>query len=122
MPGRSDKSEAERLAQDEGLPTAPSIGPHTHIETPVHHEPEGGGPSQVDAMGKDKRRQVVGGTYSPTRSRIITTFATAIGVIVVLVVGFILLAKQLDKAPDTNPDQAPWAVSDAPQHPPKQLQ
>jgi ABC-type dipeptide/oligopeptide/nickel transport system permease subunit len=121
MPSRSEKTEAERLAQDEGLPTAPSIGPHTHIEAPVHVE-HAEGPSQVDAMGKDKRRAVVGGTYSPTRARIITTFATAIGIIVALVVGFILLAKQLDKAPASNPDQAPWSVPDAPQHLPKQLQ
>lgn len=78
--------------------------------------------SELDAMGKDKRRQVIGGTYGPTRTRIFATFATTFAVIAVLVIGFYLLAKELDQPPETNQVEAPWSAPDAPQRPPKDLQ
>ena len=73
-------------------------------------------------MGLDKRREVVGGTYSPTRTRIVITFATFFAVVAVLAVGFFLLAKELDQPPETQADEAPWAQPDAPQDPVPQLQ
>jgi hypothetical protein len=118
-----DRRHSGSIRQDSGLPTAPSIGPHTHIEhVPPEERLAGHEPSETDAMGKDKRRSVVGGTYGPTRTRIFATFGTAIAIIVALVIGFILLAKSLDQPPDSNPDKAPWSAPDSPQHPPPELQ
>lgn len=118
-----ERPEHAAIRQDEGLPTAPSIGPHTHIEhVPPEERLAGHDYSDVDAMGLSKRRSVVGGTYGPTRTRIIATFATFFAVVAVLAIGFFLLAKELDQPPDSNPDEAPWSVPDAPQNAVPKLQ
>ncbi len=73
-------------------------------------------------MGRDKRREVVGGTYGPTRARVFGTFAAFIALVAALAVGFYFLAKELDQPPSENPDVAPWSAAEAPQTPPKPLQ
>jgi hypothetical protein len=87
---------------------APSIGPHSKV---THHEhevsPEA---SRVDAMGLDKRRSVVGGRYGVSAGRQAALYGGALAILAVLVIGFILLAKQLDKSPSEFPDEAPWAT------------
>ena len=103
--------------------TAPSIGPNTTIEREdpetrlARHEQ-----SDVDAMGLDKRREVVGASYGPSFARQATLYGAVLAVLAVIVIGFILLAGELDKAPETNEDQAPWSQADAPQTPPSPLQ
>jgi hypothetical protein len=103
--------------------SAPSIGPNTVIERePPEERLDFDKISDTDAMGKDKRREVVGGTYGPTRTRVFATFATFIAVVAALVVGFYFLAKELDQPPSENPDEAPWSLPEAPQQPPKPIQ
>lgn len=103
--------------------TAPSIGPGTTIrkESPekrlARHEQ-----SDTDAMGLDKRREVIGGRYSPTVVRQATAYGAVLAVIAAIVVGFILLAGKLDAPPDKYPDKAPWSKTDASQHKPTPLQ
>lgn len=80
------------------------------------------GPSDVDAMGLDKRREVIGQVYGPTRTRIVVRFVIFIAVVIVLLVAAKLAVDQLDKPPATNAAEAPWAQPDAPQRPPKPLQ
>ena len=100
---------------------APSIGPHTEIE---HEDPEERlarhEQSETDAMGLDKRRGVVGGSYSPSVARQATLYGVFVAVVVALAIGFKLLADKLDEPPANNPDKAPWSQSDAPQIPAKQ--
>ncbi len=91
-------------------------------EQEVVEEPQSGGPSDVDAMGLDKRRAVIGGSYGPSKARVVGTFTAALSVIAIIAIGFFLLAKELDQPPETNVDAAPWSAADAPQRPPKQLQ
>lgn len=108
---------------DKPLPTAPSIGPNTVIDKPPPQERlDFDKISDTDAMGKDKRREVVGGTYGPTRARVFATFAAFFAIVAALTVGFYFLAKELDQPPAENPDEAPWSAADAPQSPPKPLQ
>jgi len=64
--------------------------------------------SQTDAMGLDKRRPVIGGSYGPSLGRQITTYGIFLGVVAILVVGFILLANELDQPPDRIEPTAPW--------------
>jgi hypothetical protein len=103
--------------------TAPSLGPNTVIE---REDPEDRlarhDQSEVDAMGKDKRRAVVGSSYGPSKTRQAASYGIAIAVIVALGVGGKLLADKLDQPPDHIEATAPWAQQDAPQHPPKPLQ
>jgi hypothetical protein len=103
--------------------TAPSVGPHTVIDRPPPEERlDFDRISTTDAMGRDKRRTVVGGTYGPTRARVFATFAAFFAVVAALVVGFYLLAKELDQAPKNNPDEAPWSQEGADQQRPRPLQ
>jgi hypothetical protein len=103
--------------------TAPSIGPNTVIEREppeerlARHEQ-----SDVDAMGLDKRREVVGASYGPSFGKQATLYGVALAIIAAVVFGFILLAGELDKAPETAVDEAPWSDSTAPQEPPAPLQ
>ena len=79
-------------------------------------------PSRVDAMGKDKRRQVIGHAYAPTRARQLTYYGVAIGVVVLLFIGGRIAVDELDKAPDTIENQAPWSQGDSPQAPPQRFE
>jgi hypothetical protein len=103
--------------------TAPSIGPHTKLEhIPPEERLDYDKISDTDAMGRDKRREVVGGTYGPTRARVFGTFAAFFAIVAALVVGFYFLAKELDAAPAENPDEAPWSKPEAEQKPPRPIQ
>lgn len=98
--------------------TAPSIGPNTVIkhedaeERLARHEQ-----SDTDAMGLEKRREVIGGRYSASLGRQAAMYGIVIAVTAVLAIGFIMLAGKLDEAPEQYEDQAPWSQSDAPQRP-----
>jgi hypothetical protein len=98
---------------------APSIGPHTEIE---HEDPEERlarhEQSDVDAMGLDKRREVVGGSYGPSVARQVTMYGIVVAVVIALGIGFKLLADELDEPPKNYEDAAPWSDPDARQIPP----
>jgi hypothetical protein len=102
--------------QDLSDTTAPSIGPNTTFEKDdpeerlARHEQ-----SDVDAMGLDKRREVIGGSYSPSVGRQVTMYGIFLGVVAALAIGFYLLAKNLDEPPAKYEDKAPWAQADAKQ-------
>ena len=105
------------------MTAAPSIGPNTVIERkPPEERLDHDKISDTDALGKDKRREVVGQTYGPTRTRVVGTFVAFIAVVAALCVGFYFLAQELDQPPSENPDVAPWSQADAPQTPPKPIQ
>ncbi len=74
-------------------------------------------PSETDAMGKDKRREVIGHSYGPSRRSQILAFGGFFAVMAVLLIGGKMLADKADEPPETNPDQAPWSAPDAPQRP-----
>lgn len=120
-PGRGP--EDDRSDADKQELTAPSVGPHTKFD---HRPPEErldfDKISDVDAMGREKKRKVVGGTYGPTRTRVFATFATFFVVVAALGVGLYFLAKELDQPPKNNPDEAPWSAEGVEQKAPRELQ
>jgi hypothetical protein len=73
--------------------------------------------SDVDAMGQDKRRQVVGHAYGPSRRSQIIFFVAVGAILVVIIGGWTLAVAAFDQPPDSNPDEAPWSAADAPQIP-----
>jgi hypothetical protein len=84
-----------------------------------HQEHRG---SQNDAMGQDKRREVVGHSYAPSKARQLLYYGVAAAVIVLLYIGAKFAVDELDKAPKSNPDKAPWSAPNAPQIPPQRFQ
>jgi hypothetical protein len=76
---------------------------------------------QLDAMGHDKRRQVVGKSYGASKTKQATIYLAFLALIVGLAIGGKLLVDKLDKSP-TISNTAPWAQPGAPQKAPKPLQ
>lgn len=94
--------------------TAPSAG---NIEDLENFEPSEEAkrhePSDVDAMGQDKRRQVVGHSYGPSRRSQIMFFVAVAAVAVVIVGGWLVLVGLFDKPPTHFRDSAPWSTTPA---------
>lgn len=65
--------------------------------------------SPVDAMGHDKRRQVVGHSYGPSRRSQVIFFVIVATIAVVLVGGGMAAVSAFDTIPDELPDEAPWS-------------
>lgn len=76
---------------------------------------------QLDAMGHDKRRQVVGKSYGASKTKQATVYLAFVALLVGLVIGGKILIGKLDKAP-TISNTAPWAQPGVKQTPPKPLQ
>ena len=108
-----DRTDDDGKAEDLSDTTAPSIGPNTTFEKDdpeerlARHEQ-----SDVDAMGLDKRREVIGGSYSASFARQVTLYAIVIAVVVGAGIGIKLLADDLDQPPAKVADQAPWTGTD----------
>lgn len=98
-----------------GAPSAPDLDA---IALPEHPDDVSRAP-RVDAMGQDKRRQVVGKSYGPTAARQAAVYLTVVAVLVVLFIGGSIAVGKLDEAPKDNAAEAPWARPDSPQTPPR---
>jgi hypothetical protein len=119
---RSGSSGSSSL-DDQQEVTAPSVGPNTVIDkAPPEERLAKHEQSSTDAMGLDKRREVVGESYGPSFARQATLYGVFLAVTAALVIGFVLLAGKLDQAPDSYADEAPWAEPDAPQRAPEELE
>src|SRR5215208_4967713 len=68
-------------------------------------------PSTVDAMGQDKRRQVVGHSYGPSRRSQIMFFVAVAAVLVVFVGGWLALVAAFDNPPERFSQRAPWSTT-----------
>ena len=109
----SEQSSGDGDSVDISDTPAPSIGPNTTFDKRSAEERLAGTEqSSEDAMGLDKRRQVIGGRYSASLTRQIVTYVIVLGVIVGAAFGLKVLADDLDKPPAKVEDQAPWTGSD----------
>jgi hypothetical protein len=94
--------------------TAPSAADISKLELmepseeAKHHQP-----STVDAMGQDKRRQVVGHSYGPSKRSQIMFFVAVAVVMVVVVGGWLTLVGLFDNPPTNFTDKAPWSTKPA---------
>ena len=105
--GRSSSSGSRSSAQDETLERGSGVG--EHLVKP--------GASTVDAMGEDKRREVVGHSYGPSRRSQVVFFVAVAAVLVIVIGGYALAIATFDQPADDYPDKAPWSASDAAQIP-----
>jgi hypothetical protein len=94
--------------------TAPSAADITKLEKfEASEEAKQHRPSDVDAMGQDKRRQVVGHSYGPSRRSQIMFFVAVGAVAVVILGGWLVLVGLFDKPPTHFKDSAPWSTTPA---------
>ena len=116
--------EADRGERPEQNISAPSLGPNTVIERePVEERLARHEQSEVDAMGRDKRRTVVGQSYGPSKTRQLAVYMVFLAVVAALVVGGIILIGALDTSVGKNvPNSAPWSKPGVHQSTPKPIQ
>jgi hypothetical protein len=109
--------------QDLSDTPAPSIGPGTTFKRePVEERLARHDQSSVDAMGQDKRRQVVGHSYGPSFGRQALLYLVFLLVVAAIAVGAKLLIDKYDQPPKHFAAEAPWAQPGVKQIPPKPLQ
>ena len=90
--------------------SAPSIGPNTVIEhTPPEERLDHDKISDVDAMGLDKRRSVVGHSYSASFGKQLLLYGIFLVVLGAVLFGGKMLADELDAPPAEYADEAPWS-------------
>ena len=76
-----------------------------------------GGRSEVDAMGQDKHRTVIGQRYGASRTKQALYYGTFVAFVVAAYFGLKVAVDHLDKAPAHDKDQAPWSKPGAPDEP-----
>ena len=109
--GRSSSS-SSRSSESKGTTrgTAPSAADISKLEKfEPSEEAKRHKPSDVDAMGQDKRREVVGHSYGPSARSQIMFFVAVAAVLVVIVGGWLGLVALFDKPPTDSMDTAPWS-------------
>ena len=90
--------------------------------TPDRGGDEGHIGSQEDAMGRDKRRRIVGEGYGPSKARQLLYYGIFVVFLILAYIGAKIAVDELDKAPANSPDKAPWSKPEAPQAPPQRFQ
>jgi hypothetical protein len=108
--------------RDESAITGPSLGPHTVINREssedrlARHDQ-----SEVDAMGKDKRRSVVGKRYGASMAKQAARYGIFLAVLTAVVIGGIILIGKLDTNAHVQ-NSAPWSKPGVKQIQPKPIQ
>ena len=122
-PGDGGQDGGDSRVEDISDTPAPSIGPGSKVERePVEVRLARHEQSDVDAMGQDKRRQVVGKTYGPTLARQAALYGIALVVIVAIGFGIKVAVDHFDQPPNHFAAEAPWAQKGVKQIKPKPLQ
>lgn len=80
-----------------------------------------GPPADLDAMGRDKRRSVVGGQYGATVRKQLTVYGIFIAVVAVLIIGGLTVVSSIDNRERELVDTAPWTSAEANQEEPRDL-
>jgi hypothetical protein len=115
--GRSKSAGSSRSKSGSDKPvrgTAPSAADIDKLEKfEPSEEAKRHVPSDVDAMGQDKRRAVVGHSYGPSKRSQIMFFVAVGAVVVVIVGGWLALVAAFDNPPTDSKDTAPWSTKPA---------
>jgi hypothetical protein len=82
---------------------------------------EEAGRTDLDAVGNDKRRQVVGQQYGDSARKRLLFYGISVLVIVLAIVVFLTVIRGIDDRDIPLRDTAPWAAEDAPQIPPRDI-
>jgi hypothetical protein len=84
-------------------------------------EDDQGGSEDVDAMGLDRRRPVVGQQYGATVRKQLLVYGVFIAVVAVLVVVFLTVVSNVDNKEIPLEDTAPWTAANASQEAPRDI-
>jgi hypothetical protein len=120
--GKPDRGGDSGVEDISGTP-APSIGPGSVVRRePVEVRLARHEQSDVDAMGQNKRRQVVGKTYGPTLARQAALYGIFLVIFAAIAFGIKVAVDHFDQPPKHFAAEAPWAQKGVKQTAPKPLQ
>jgi hypothetical protein len=77
--------------------------------------------ADLDAMGNDKRRQVIGRQYGATVRKRLLVYGVFVAVIVVAIIAFLTVVSSYDNRDIELKDTAPWTQAGALQSPPRDI-
>jgi len=77
--------------------------------------------SDVDAMGNDKRRVVIGGQYGATVQKKLLVYGVVLAVMVGIVVAFLTVVTGIDNKEIALKDTAPWTEAEGAQVAPRDV-
>jgi hypothetical protein len=77
--------------------------------------------ADLDAMGNDKRRPVIGQQYGATVRKRLLVYGAVVGVIVLAVIVFLTVVSNYDNRDIELKDTAPWSKADTAQEPPRDV-
>lgn len=77
--------------------------------------------SEVDAMGNDKRRVVIGGQYGATVRKRLVVYGAVVGFVAVLAIVFLTVVTNYDQRDVPLEETAPWAVVGPDAEPPRDV-
>lgn len=80
---------------------------------PAWYEPGPGG-VDLDAMGNDKRRRVIGQRYGTSPRKRLLVYGIAVAVVVLVVIAVATVIRNVDGRQIPLEDKAPWAADNAP--------
>jgi hypothetical protein len=78
-------------------------------------------PGDLDSMGLDKRRQVVGQQYGASVRKQLTVYGVFLAVVVVLAIVFLTVVSNIDNREIPLEDSAPWTEATASQEAPRDI-
>ena len=78
-------------------------------------------PSELDAMGTEKRRSVVGKQYGATVRKQVTVYGIFLAVAAALVIAFLTVVSSVDNADIALEDTGPWTEAAASQDAPRDV-
>jgi hypothetical protein len=102
--------------ESDAAPDEPSANKRTRP-----YEESVAGRSELDAMGNDKRRQVIGGQYGATVRKRLLVYGVAVAVIVGAVILSLTVVSSVDNKDIPLKDTAPWTADDATPEPPRDV-
>ena len=82
---------------------------------------QGASSGDVDAMGLDRRRPVVGQQYGATVRKQLLVYGIFIAVVVALVIVFLTVVSNVDNKEIPLEDTAPWTAANASQEAPRDI-
>jgi hypothetical protein len=77
--------------------------------------------SDVDAMGNDKRREVVGQQYGASRKKKLAIYGGVVAFLAVVVIAFLTVVKGYDNREVALKDTAPWTQENASNEAPRDV-
>lgn len=77
--------------------------------------------SDVDAMGNDKRREVIGKQYGASVRKRLLVYGAFVGIVVVLAIVFLTVVTNYDNREMPLKDTAPWTTASGAQEAPRDV-